>query len=77
MNKYIYFFGEMFNILLVYSFFISSRTLTFHKKILFVGFSESSLKMMKNPFYFVLKALFVLKIFKFLSSLFLRIEEMA
>ena len=28
---------------------------------------ESSLKIMKNAFYFVLKAFFVLKIFKFLS----------
>ena len=27
----------------------------------------SPLKMMKNPFYFTVKALFVLKIFKFLS----------
>ena len=31
---------------------------------------ESSLKMMKNAFYFTLKALFVFKIFKFLSCLF-------
>ena len=29
--------------------------------------TESNLKMMKNYFYFTLKALFVLKIFKFLS----------
>ena len=29
--------------------------------------TESPLKMMKNAFYFTLKALFVLKIFKFLS----------
>ena len=29
--------------------------------------SESPLKMMKDAFYFILKALFVLKIFKFLS----------
>ena len=32
--------------------------------------TESTLKMMKNVFYFTLKALFVLKIFKFLSWLF-------
>ena len=32
--------------------------------------AESSLKMMKNAFYFTSKALFVLKIFKFLSWLF-------
>ena len=29
--------------------------------------TESTLKMMKNVFYFISKALFVLKIFKFLS----------
>ena len=33
-------------------------------------FIESPLKMMKNAFYFILKALFILKIFKFLSRLF-------
>ena len=32
--------------------------------------TESSLKMMKNVFYFTLKALFVLKIFKFVFWLF-------
>ena len=32
--------------------------------------TESTLKRMKNAFYFILKALFVLKIFKFLSWLF-------
>ena len=37
------------------------------KKFLFIYFNESPLKMMKNAFYFILEALFVLKIFKFLS----------
>ena len=37
------------------------------KKIVFC-LIESSLKMVKNVFYFVLKAFFVLKIFKFLSQ---------
>ena len=37
------------------------------KKICVNWFIESPLKMMKNAFYFILKALFVLKIFKFLS----------
>ena len=32
--------------------------------------AEIPLKMMKNAFYFILKALFVLKIFKFLSAIF-------
>ena len=37
------------------------------KKYIFICFNEGPLKMMKNAFYFILKALFVLKIFKFLS----------
>ena len=37
------------------------------KKFIFIYFNESPLKMMKNGFYFILKALFVLKIFNFLS----------
>ena len=32
--------------------------------------TESPLKMMKNAFYFTSKALFILKIFKFLSLIF-------
>ena len=36
----------------------------------FISFTESLLKIMKNTFYFILKALFLLKIFKFLSWLF-------
>ena len=46
-----------------------SQTLTFQKKIV-ICFIQSSLKMTKNAFYFVLKTLFVLMIFKFLSSFF-------
>ena len=37
--------------------------------------TESPLKMMKNAFYFTLKPLFVLKIFKFLSSIFGHVEK--
>ena len=37
------------------------------KKICVISFNESHLKMMKNAFYFILKALYVFKIFKFLS----------
>ena len=37
------------------------------KKFFFVCFSGSPSKMMKNAFYFMLKALVILKIFKFLS----------
>ena len=47
------------------------------KKFLFICFNESLLNIMKNAFYFILKALFVLKIFKFLSSYFGHVEEMA
>ena len=36
----------------------------------FICFNESSLERMKNDFYFILKSLFVLKVFKFLSWLF-------
>ena len=39
------------------------------RKIILITSLESSLKMMKNSFYFILKALFVLKIFNFLSWL--------
>ena len=42
-----------------------------------ICFIESPLKMMKNAFYFILKALFVLKIFKILSWLFGQVEKMA
>ena len=37
--------------------------------------TESPLKMMKNTFYFTLKTLFVLKILKFLSSVFHHVEK--
>ena len=38
---------------------------------------ESPLKMRKNTFYFILKAFFVLKIFKFLSWVFDHVEKTA
>ena len=37
--------------------------------------AESPSKMMKNAFYFTLKAFFILKIFKFLSWLFGHVEK--
>ena len=43
----------------------------------FICFNESPLKMMKNAFYFIWKALFVLKIFKFFSWVFGYIEKTA
>ena len=45
------------------------------KKKCFIWFNESSLKMMKNVFYSILKAHFVLKIFKFLSGHFGHVEN--
>ena len=45
------------------------------KKIIY--FNGSPLKMMKNAFYFILKALFGLKIYKFFSWLFGHVEKMA
>ena len=50
--------------------------LTFQKK-LFISFNNSPSKMMKNSFYFILKALFVRKIFKVLSWLFGHVEKTA
>ena len=47
------------------------------KKIYVICFIESPLRMMKNAFYLILKALVVLKIFKFLSWLFGHVEETA
>ena len=49
---------------------MKTRTLFFQKKVLFVSLNESSLKVMKNAFYFKLKALFVLGIFTFLPLIF-------
>ena len=37
------------------------------KKKIFIGFKESTLKMMKNAFHLILKVLFVLKMFYFFS----------
>ena len=48
-----------------------NRTLTFQKNCV-ICLIENPLKMMKNPFYFILKAFFVFKVFvlQFLSRLF-------
>ena len=43
----------------------------------FVDLNEIPLKLMKNAFYFILEALFVLKIFKILSRLFGHVEKTA
>ena len=50
---------------------------TSKKKNSIIFFIESPLQMMKNAFYFILKALFVLKIFKLLPWLFGHVEKTA
>ena len=47
------------------------------KKFFIICLNHSPSKMMKNAFYIILKALFVLKIFKFLSWLFRHVEKAA
>ena len=47
------------------------------KQICFICIYESPLKMMRNAFYFILKAFFVHKIFNFLSWFFVHAEEKA
>ena len=47
------------------------------KKRFFICFNDSPSKMMENAFYFILKALFILKIFKFLSYLLGHAEKTA
>ena len=44
-------------------------------KIVFIYFNGSPLKMMKDAFYFVLKALYVLELFIFYSSFFGYVEK--
>ena len=41
----------------------------------FVFFNDSPSKMMKNAFYFIVKSIFVLKVFKFLSWFFGYVEK--
>ena len=53
------------------------KTLTLQKNLCYLLQLKRSLKMMKNSFYFPLKAFFLLKIFKFLSWLFGHVEKTA
>ena len=69
-SRYIWCFSE--------TIFIGSNIKVGHspsKKISFIYFKESPLKMMKNAFYFILIALFVLKILKLLSWIFGHVEK--
>ena len=45
------------------------------KKVAFISFNESPLKTMKNAYYFMLKVVFVLEVFTFLSWLFGYVEK--
>ena len=72
---------NLVKVILLHEFHISRCCLTLHKvkelnlksdthppKIFFIiSFNDSSSKLMKNGLYFILKALFVLKIWTFLS----------
>ena len=49
--------------------------LVLFSKICFICFLKRILKMIKNAIYFILKALFVLKIFKFLSLLIRHVQK--
>ena len=57
--------------------FISKYCFTVLLLSISAGSLKSPLKMVKNAFYFILKALFILKIFKFLPWLFGHIEKTA
>ena len=41
--------------------------LSLSKKVIFICFNKRTLKMIKNAFFFILRALFILEIFKFLT----------
>ena len=45
------------------------------RKNCFICFNESPLKMIKNAFYFILKALFILKIFKLFVLTFAHVKK--
>ena len=62
--------SELHNILQTF------QTLIIQKNC-FIFFNESPLKMMKNAFYFILKACFVPEIFKFLSWIFGHVQKTA
>ena len=47
------------------------------KKTYFICFNKSPIKMIKNAFYFTVKAYFVLKIFNYLSWVFGHVEKKA
>ena len=56
---------------------LSFKSHSHRRQNCFICVNESHLKMTKNAFYFILKALFVLKILKFFSRLFVHVERVA
>ena len=60
---------------MLHNFFCRYLKVDSHLQQCFISFNDSPSKIMKNAFYFILKALFVLKIFKFLSWLFGHVEK--
>ena len=57
--------------------FLANVSVITPEKKYFIYLNESPLKMMKIAFHFTLNALFVLKIFKFLSWIFGHLEKTA
>ena len=60
---------------IIYHSFLFKIGLSASKKHFLICFNDSPSTMMKNGFYFILKALFVLKIFKFMSWLICHVEK--
>ena len=72
--KYLFGFQSYFNALDTFDtscMSVLKVTLSRFRKVGFVCLDESNSKMKKNAFYFILKALFVLNIFKFCPNFFL------
>ena len=69
--------NESWHSLQIFGWNLKSDSRLTKKGNFFICFNDSSSKMMKNVFYFVVKALFVLKVFKFLSWLFRHAEKTA
>ena len=65
------------NFTTTFIFFTKSKSDSHLPKKNFICFNESRLKMLKNAFYFIWKALFVLKIFTFLPWHFGHVEATA
>ena len=63
------------NLSLLGCFFLKLSDCHLPKRNCFICFNEGPFKMINNSFNFMVKALFILKIFKFLSSVFGQVEK--